>query len=306
MTHGSFAMRVQLDERHFVDLTISGQGFKYDEKTGALLTGLVSELTLSEGLLIGKKVQPQIVHQISNVGTSAEKIASIFGNAFWNDAKFVNEVFDKFTTLHDTLVTSHFSKTKAVGLGHDGDDRITGSRFADDLSGNGGDDVLLGGKGNDRMDGGKGHDRLNGESGNDFLIDLEGNNALTGAAGHDRLRAGAGDDSLSGGVGNDVIYGAGGRDLAHGGKGADSFVFNAKEAGSLTIRDFGAQDRLINLLSGAAEDAYKEFMEYARQEGKSVTYDMGDFHLVLQNVSLKEITEKNFADASSLDVLGIL
>lgn len=306
MTSSGFVMRVQFDERHFADVTVAGQGFKYEEKTGAIVTGIVSEITLSEGLLIGKKVQPQLVHQVSNVAMDAEKIASIFGNTFWNDAKFVNEVFEKLTTLHDTIVTSHFSKVKAVGIGHDGDDRITGSRFADDLTGNGGDDVISGGKGNDRMDGGKGNDRLNGDSGNDLVSDLDGNNVLSGGAGHDRIHGGVGDDTLAGGAGNDLIYGAGGRDLMMGGKGVDSFVFNAKEMGTVTIKDFGAQDILVNLLAGDAIEAYKHFMDVAHQEGRTVVYDDGEMHLVLQNLDLKSLTEKNFDDGAKLYELGFI
>lgn len=306
MTSSGFVMRVQLSERQFVDATITGQGFKYDEKTGALLTGMVSEISLSEGLLIGKKVQQQLVHQISNVGLEAEKMASIFGNEFWNDAKFMNEVFDKLTTLHEAIVTSHFSKVKAVGIGNDGSDRITGSRFADDLTGNAGDDVIAGARGHDRIDGGLGNDQLNGNSGNDYLTDLEGNNVLNGGAGHDRLRAGLGDDTLAGAAGNDLIYAAGGRDLVSGGKGADSFVFNAKEMGALTIKDFGGQDVLVNLLATTAEEAFKQFMETAHQDGRSVIYDSGEMHLVLQNFDLRELTEKNFADGAALYEQGFI
>lgn len=59
-----------------------------------------------------------------------------------------------------------------------GDDRIWGTKFADDLRGNSGDDWLYGGPGEDKLDGGKGRDELDGGADND---------TLTGGAGDDRF-----------------------------------------------------------------------------------------------------------------------
>jgi len=76
-----------------------------------------------------------------------------------------------------------------VGAGTDtlaGIENLTGTKYADVLSGDGGANVLTGGAGNDTLGGGAGDD------------------VLTGGAGNDTLAGGAGDDVLDGGVGIDT------------------------------------------------------------------------------------------------------
>jgi Ca2+-binding RTX toxin-like protein len=65
---------------------------------------------------------------------------------------------------------------------------VSGSRFADKLTGNGADNALMGGAGDDVLAGGGGADRLNGD------------------AGDDTLDGGSGIDTLSGGDGSDTYY----------------------------------------------------------------------------------------------------
>ncbi|MFS2024119.1 DUF4347 domain-containing protein [Massilia sp. CT11-137] len=65
---------------------------------------------------------------------------------------------------------------------------VSGSRFADKLTGNGADNALMGGAGDDVLAGGGGADRLNGD------------------AGDDTLDGGSGSDTLSGGDGSDTYY----------------------------------------------------------------------------------------------------
>nr|WP_307188758.1 DUF4347 domain-containing protein [Massilia sp. PDC64] len=65
---------------------------------------------------------------------------------------------------------------------------VSGSRFADKLTGNGADNALMGGDGDDVLAGGGGADRLNGD------------------AGADTLDGGSGIDTLSGGDGSDTYY----------------------------------------------------------------------------------------------------
>ncbi|MFS2020017.1 hypothetical protein ACEN88_25975 [Massilia sp. CT11-108] len=65
---------------------------------------------------------------------------------------------------------------------------VSGSRFADKLTGNGADNALMGGAGDDVLAGGGGADRLNGD------------------AGDDTLDGGSGSDTLGGGDGSDTYY----------------------------------------------------------------------------------------------------
>ena len=83
-------------------------------------------------------------------------------------------------------------------------ENITGSVFADSLSGNGGKNVLIGNSADDELSGRGGNDRLFGGSGNDTLDGGDGNDKLVGGGGNDNLAGGAGADSLDGNSGRDT------------------------------------------------------------------------------------------------------
>ncbi|MDZ8106454.1 MAG: calcium-binding protein [Nostoc sp. DedQUE12a] len=139
---------------------------------------------------------------------------------------------------------------------------ITGTQYADILSGGASNDTLKGGAGNDQIEGGAGYDYLYGEDGNDTFIDSDGLGYVDGGVGIDTLIAdytdlnnGAGvdvrengifsrlnnspllgytgieklditgtqyADILRGGAGNDFLYGAAGNDSLNGGAGNDT------------------------------------------------------------------------------------
>ncbi|MFZ4689196.1 MAG: beta strand repeat-containing protein [Polymorphobacter sp.] len=97
-----------------------------------------------------------------------------------------------------------------------GDDIVKGSKVADVINGDAGDDrifaasgddILTGGLGNDYLDGGAGSDTVNGNNGDDTIIAGGGNDFLFGDAGNDVfLVAGSnGFDAFSGGAGIDTI-----------------------------------------------------------------------------------------------------
>jgi Ca2+-binding RTX toxin-like protein len=71
-----------------------------------------------------------------------------------------------------------------------GNDRITGTQFADVLRGFNGSDTLDGGAGNDRLEGGLGNDNLTGGAGNDTLLGGDGVNVLIGGTGNDTMVSG--------------------------------------------------------------------------------------------------------------------
>jgi Ca2+-binding RTX toxin-like protein len=132
---------------------------------------------------------------------------------------------------------------------------LTGTRFADTLTGGSGDDVFRGGRGADLINGGSGTQdwilyddataavtvnlgtgRAFGVEGNDTLSGIEwvtgsaygdtltGDgvaNSLGGLAGNDRLEGGGGNDSLSGAVGSDTLTGGIGNDFLYGQEGTD-------------------------------------------------------------------------------------
>ncbi|WP_371766852.1 DUF4347 domain-containing protein [Massilia sp.] len=108
---------------------------------------------------------------------------------------------------------------------------VSGSRFADKLTGNGADNALMGGAGDDVLAGGGGADRLNGD------------------AGDDTLDGGSGIDTLSGGDGSDTYYVDNAGDIvietnASAAGGIDEVVASASHALGLNVEN-------LTLLGGA-------------------------------------------------------
>ena len=145
-----------------------------------------------------------------------------------------------------------------------GIENATGSRFADQLRGDGGANILTGGAGDDLLDGRAGADRMIGGTGDDIVfvddmgdtaielpgeghdtvrttlaiyelaasfevLEFVGNGNFTGT-GNDlanRLVGGAGNDRIDGGAGDDVIVGGAGDNLLIGGDGVDAADYSA-------------------------------------------------------------------------------
>lgn len=306
LTSTQYTMRMMTSETTAVEVTVRGAGLSYDTETGRLIGGEIEDVSLTSYLTSGKKPQPIWVQQVSGIGYSADKMADLLGDSFWNHSKVMLDRFEKLINLHEATSYSYFSKDKSYTSATDYNDKLVGSKFADWIEANGGDDKVNGGKGNDHLDGGKGNDVLDGAQGNDWLTDDSGRNSLFGGVGNDTMRGGGDNDLLKGGKGNDLIFGNGGDDIASGGRGSDTFVFNAKQAGHLTIQDFDASDVLVNLLVGSAEEAYKDFLEHSQQLGTTVLYHNGDISVILNNVDLHALDVKNFADASVVKEAGLL
>ena len=117
--------------------------------------------------------------------------------------------------------------------GGGGDDRLTGTGFANVLVGAQGNDSIRGRRGRDRLRGGLHNDVLGGGAGNDLLKGNLGADFLRGGAGRDRdrggngadrVRGGTGSDRLKGGAGADHMSGLPGNDLIVGGPGADTLL----------------------------------------------------------------------------------
>jgi Ca2+-binding RTX toxin-like protein len=138
------------------------------------------------------------------------------------------------------LQTGSSSGGDAEGDRFDGVERFIGSRFADTLIGDGGDQILVGGAGGDRLDGAGGFDiavytgsaagvKVNlatgalsgGDAQGDSLAGIEG---VVGSAFADTLTGDANINRLEGGAGNDILDGGAGADVMIGGAGDDSYV----------------------------------------------------------------------------------
>ena len=169
---------------------------------------------------------------------------------------------DARSGLHASLARPADNTGDAARDSYTGIEGLRGSRFADDLAGNGrgnllqgggGDDRLAGGGGNDTLDGGSGADRFFGSAGVDLasyasaggavyarLSDPAANlgeargdsyalvEGLIGSAYGDTLSGSTGVDWLYGGGGADLLLGGWGDDHLSGGNGDDIFVGGAK------------------------------------------------------------------------------
>lgn len=141
----------------------------------------------------------------------------------WEDrnAKDPIKILREKTTNNTKYVIFADESTASTLEGLGRDDRLYGSRLADEISGAGGDDHLEGRDGNDKLDGGVGNDTLYGGSGDDELKGGKNADLLKGDDGKDQLLGGDGNDALYGGKGDDNLQGEGGQDFLNGGSGVD-------------------------------------------------------------------------------------
>lgn len=168
----------------------------------------------------------------------------------WEEAELssVANILDFFLVGNDVITLGesgyigNYEYPKAV-YGYAGNDKITGSNYAD---------WLVGGEyseyfdhqpyGDEEYVANSGNDKLYGRAGDDILAGLDGNDTLDGGEGDDVLFGGSGDDKLIGGAGDDLLdaYG-GGKDILTGGTGSDIFSFtdtSLSNAKISTITDF--------------------------------------------------------------------
>jgi Ca2+-binding RTX toxin-like protein len=156
---------------------------------------------------------------------------------------------------------------------------LRGSRHADELVGNGGDNRLWGAAGDDLLFGGHGNDSLWGGDGDDQLYGGAGDDRLDGGEGDDRLFGGTGSNVLRGGAGDDLLVSEG-DDRLFGGEGADQFVFAAAPGTGLArVRDFEqGVDRLVldagvfGLEAGALDPALFALAGEVRTAATRVVY----------------------------------
>jgi serralysin len=111
-----------------------------------------------------------------------------------------------------------------LAIGGEGDDRLLGGGFRDDLEGGAGNDRAQGGDGRDVILGNGGADNLNGGPGDDLISCNSGDDHLAGGLGADLLGGGLGKDILRGGDGDDELIGGPQKDRLNGGAGNNTLV----------------------------------------------------------------------------------
>ncbi len=209
-------------------------------------------------------------------------------------------------------------------VGGEGNDRLTGYRFADEIEGNEGNDILqgelendtlIGGKGNDNLDGGFDHDSLDGGEDNDTLDGGSGNDILNGDEGDDYLDGGTGNDTLNGGEGDDTLKG-GSLLLGLGGGNDEAIYRGRKEDYNITfpnktvkIEDMTAGRDGTDTLTGVETAVFSDQTVDLRGRDVALVIDttgsMGDDIAAVQ-ASAREILDSLFDNSpnSRIAVVG--
>lgn len=141
-----------------------------------------------------------------------------------------------------------------------GNDTLKGLDGFDVLSGDEGNDYLYGGNDTDFLDGGEGNDYVSGDNGSDIVQGGAGADRVFGGTGEDQLASGefsfdgTGDlgteiDTLNGGDGNDHVE-MGVKDVADAGAGIDSLQLDFTN--SAIGENFVFSNQLINFASGGS------------------------------------------------------
>ena len=168
-------------------------------------------------------------------------------------AKFTNLLIGnkKVGTIKISNINSSigFDQEVFVSTGAKIKKKLIGSKFNDNFTFGGGNDVLLGNGGNDKLYGMGGNDLLNGGKGNDFLNGGKGKNTLIGGKGKDIF-------ALSKGKGFDMIkdfkdkedkitFGAfPTKKLKLKKKGKDAYIYYVGEGNDLLAKVKGAAGKL--------------------------------------------------------------
>ncbi|MGV6800551.1 MAG: M10 family metallopeptidase C-terminal domain-containing protein [bacterium] len=225
-------------------------------------------------------------------------------------------------------VTVNLATNTATGGTAQGDtftqiERIYGSAFNDNITGDGAGNYLRGGAGTDTLSGGAATDLLSGGTGADALdggtgldwayyifsnsavtVDLGANTASGGEATGDsftsieRVRGSDYDDNIMGnsdnnwfrgGDGADTLQGGTGRDLLQGEGGADTYVFAQGEVFA-RVRGFEDNTDFLDLTDYgfASQAAAAGFMSNV---GASVYFDFGGERVIIENMTVAALQD---------------
>jgi Ca2+-binding RTX toxin-like protein len=175
--------------------------FSFVKDTGFTFTGegdINADVTGGDFIIISGVGSGGVGFEYPALG-KLHSIQAFHGNDIWFTVTEFSAAFAADITGH--MIGDHkadlFARLTA------GDDKLTGSPYADNLGGFGGNDLVLGGGGDDDLSGGVGDDTLDGQRGNDRLNgELHGDHFVFSTA----IHAGNNVDTIVGFVrGEDII-----------------------------------------------------------------------------------------------------
>jgi Ca2+-binding RTX toxin-like protein len=104
-----------------------------------------------------------------------------------------------------------------------------------------------------KIDGGAGNDRITGTLFADVILGGDGDDQLTGLDGNDTLIGGLGDDTLLGGAGDDTLVGGPGTNTMDGGAGSDTYLVGPGD-GINSIQDSGTDPSDVDRILATADN----------------------------------------------------
>ena len=222
------------------------------------LAPFTSEFTLLEELLAndfsGLEAGIAEVRSILSGSTGTDTMEAALESVAFSGPSTATEESDDLTGDGGDNVIDLLGGNDAYD-GRGGNDTIDGGDGLDILVGGAGNDRINGGADFDRILGGKGNDILNGDGGDDRVIGDAGKDKISGGAGDDDLRGLGGRDNIKGGAGNDKITAGNGNDRVDGGKGRDDIEGGA---GNDTLKGGAGNDTFVfNKNNGT--DVIKDF-----------------------------------------------
>jgi Ca2+-binding RTX toxin-like protein len=235
----------------------------------------------NDTIKIGVSAAGDLAAVNGGVGTDTLDLGG-FAAAAWVD--LVTSGAELRTTDHSDLATGSWRDVAQV----EQIENVIGTAFADQISGDAGNNVLTGGAGSDVLDG---------RSGDDTMLGGADNDTLTAGMGADLLDGGDGADTLNGGIGLDTLIGGAGDDVMTGGADRDVFAIGAG-SGADTVADFvagsGSDHDLIRFDRSVFSD-YASVLAASAQVGSDVVVTAGGGNTVtLQNVDLSALAAENF------------
>ena len=172
---------------------------------------------------------------------------------------------------------------------------VSGSGYADSITGDNVANILIGGGDSDTLDGSAGDDIIYGDYNiNDTSGLLYGVRQYSISEGNDTLVGGAGNDVLHGNDGADTLDGGTGADTLTGGSGSDTFILRAGDGGETieladTITDFDLANDLLML-----EGFTRRQLSISQESGNSIVKYGGEFVVLIIGVVPSELVDSIF------------
>ncbi|HET9638987.1 MAG TPA: calcium-binding protein [Allosphingosinicella sp.] len=235
-------------------------------------------------------------NDLVEIGTGTHTLAGGLGIDTWS--LYGNEVDVTAAGVTASLALQGAAQDTEQGMMNaSGFENLSGSIYADTLTGDGNNNLLAGDEGDDTLSGGDGADILLGDG--RVMIDNHetgGSGPIVTTADVASLGEPVGNDVLIGGKGNDILNGGGGDDLLTGGQGEDNFVFGPA-SGDDHVTDFAKKD-IISLQGVAGVDDFSDLTIVNVGGSAVISWGTGD-SVTLDGYKASKLSAADFSFGAS-------